>query len=326
MSEQIKGKLEYIPVSKIHENPAALREVDQSTEKWAEFVSNIRNVGVLKPILVCEKKDEATGETVYVLSDGLHRFTAAKAAGLSEIPANIMPLEEAKVLETQIMLNLHVVETKPIEFSKGIIRMLGLNPTMTMNDMCNKLNVNIGWLNQRLSLLKLKDEYQQLVTEGKIGLTNAYALAKLPPEEQPNFVDRAQTDDPAVFVQTANERAKAIRDAARKGKDAGSEQFVATPHAKKVAELKSEYETGAIAQAFKNKGLIANTDDFKRGIEWALHLDPMSVEAARTEWETKQKDKEAKNRQKLQEAAQKKQKEAEEILQNLAATSGTAAQ
>ena len=320
---QVQGRLEHIPVSKIKENPAALREVDTGSEKWAEFVSNVRAIGVLKPILVHETIDKETGETVYGLSDGLHRFTAAKAAGLEVIPANIIPLDEAEVLGTQIMLNLHTITTKPIEFSKGIVRMLGLNPTMTMTDLCNKLNVGSGWLNQRLSLLKLDPKYQELVTENKLNLTNAYALAKLPLDEQPNFIDRAMTDGPEVFVQTANERAKAIREANRKGNAASAEVFVAAAHAKKVAELKEEFENGSIAQAFKNKGLITSTDDFKLAVAWALHLDPMSVEAAKVEWETKQKAKQEKEKQKLTEKAQAKQKEAEEILKNLQGTPET---
>lgn len=325
-STVLQGRLEHIPVKQVRENPAALREVDQGTEKWAEFVSNIRAKGVLKPILVHEKDDpENPGHKIYGLSDGLHRLTAAKAAGLETIPANIVPLEEAEVLETQLMLNFHVIQTKPIEFSKGIVRMLGLNPTMTMTDLCNKLNVNTGWLNQRLSLLKLKDEYQALVEENKLNLTNAYALAKLPLEEQPNFIDRAMTEQPDVFVQVANERAKAIKDAKRKGNEATAETFIATPHAKKVGELKEEFETGAIASAFKSKGIISDTDSFKMGLAWALHMDPMSVETARLAWETKQKDKEAKERKKLQESADKKKKEAEEILANLQATAAPAA-
>lgn len=316
----VKGRLEHIPVNSVRENPAALREVDQTSEKWAEFVSNIRSKGVLKPILVHEKKDPETGETIFGLSDGLHRLTAAKAAGLDTIPANIVPLEDAEVLETQLMLNFHVIQTKPIEFSKGIVRMLGLNPTMTMTDLCNKLNVNSGWLTQRLSLLKLKEEYQTLVEENKLNLTNAYALAKLPPEEQPNFIDRAMTEKPDVFVQVANERAKEIKDAKRKGADAAAETFVAAPHGRKVGELKDELEQGAIAAAFKSKGVISDTDSFKMGVAWALHMDPISVETARLAWETKQKDKAEKERKKLQESADKKKKEAEEILANLAKT------
>lgn len=320
----VQGRLEHIPVSSVRENPAALREVDQGSEKWAEFVSNIKSKGVLKPILVHEKVDPETGEKIFGLSDGLHRLTAAKAAGLETIPANIVPLEDAEVLETQLMLNFHVIQTKPIEFSKGIVRMLGLNPTMTMTDLCNKLNVNHAWLSQRLSLLKLKEDYQKLVEENKLNLTNAYALAKLPVEEQANFIDRAITEQPDVFVQVANERAKAIKDAKRKGSEAGSETFIATAHAKKVAELKDEYETGAIAGAFKSKGIVSSTDDFRMGVAWALHLDPLSIEVAKTAWETKQKDKAEKDRLKLKESAEKKQKEAQEILANLQATTPTA--
>lgn len=320
-STLIKGRLATIPIEKVRENPAALREVDQSTEKWAEFLSNIRAVGVLKPILVHEIDDpEHPGEKIYGLSDGLHRLTAARAAGFKEIDAKIAELEEDRALETQIMLNLHVTATKPVDYSKGIVRMLGMNPTMTMATLCQKLNVSEAWLKQRLSLLKLKEEYQALVQEGKLGLTNAFALAKLPIEEQPNFVDRAMTDNPDVFVQVANERAKALRDAARKGNAAASETFVATAHARKVGELKEEQATGTVARSFKEKGIIADAESFKLGVAWAMHLDPVSIDTARQLWEAKQKARIEKEREKLKSTAEKKQAEAEQILKSLAPT------
>lgn len=316
-----QGQLKYVDVKSVREaQGGGLREVDQASEKWAEFVSNVRAHGVMKPILVHEKTDPDTGEKIYGLSDGLHRLTAAKAVGLDTIPAHIVPLEEADVLETQLMLNFHTIQTKPIEYSKGIVRMLGLNPTMSMTNLAEKINVSEGFIKQRLSLLKLKDEYQILVQEDKINLTNAYALAKLSHEEQVNFADRAQTESPDTFVQVVNERVKAIRDAKRKGNEAQSETFVATPHAKKVAELKEEHDRGIIATAFKGKGLISDTDSFKMGVAWALHLDPVSVEQARQSWEAKQKDKQDKERKKLAETAQKKKEEADKILAGLQAT------
>lgn len=320
MSEIVKGRLEHVPVKLIRENPAAIREVDTTTTKWAEFLSNIRALGVLKAVLLHECKDKETGELYYGLSDGLHRVTAARAAGLETVPANILPMEEAQVLQTQLMLNLHTIATKPVEYSRAIIRMLGLNPTMTMSELCANLNVSPQWLNQRLSLLKLKEEYQKLVEEGKLNLTNAYALAKLEVSEQPNFIDRALTESPDVFVQVANERVKAMRDAKRKGHDAGSEQFVATAHAKKVAELKQELETGAMAKFFKSKSMIASEEDFKLAVQWVLHLDPVATAAAKAQWDAKQKEKQDKERKKLLEKARVQQDEAAEILKNLQAT------
>lgn len=317
----IKGRLATIPISQIRESKAAVREVDQSTEKWAEFLSNIRAIGVIKPILVTEYADpDKPGETVYMLSDGLHRLTAAKAAGFTEIDAKIADLTEAKLLQTQMMLNLHVVTTKPVEFAKGVIRLLGLYPTWTMKDACNALNANVGWMNQRLSLLKLTEAYQKLVEEDKLPLVNAYALAKLPPEEQANFVDRAQTMPPDVFVQLANERAKQLKDDANKGKQASTETFIATPHGKKVAELKAEAESGLVAAALKTKGVISDEESFKTGVAWAIHMDPISVETARLAWEVKMKDKNDKARAKLLSNAEEQKKKAEEILANLAAT------
>lgn len=313
-------KLAYISVAKVVESKAALRELDRSSEKYNLLVANIKNIGVLKPILVHETVDAETGEQIYGLSDGMNRLNAAKDAGLTEIPAHIVPLDEARVLEAQFMANFHTIEMDPLDYSKGIIRMMGMAPTMNLSDICTKLQVNVDFVKKRLSLLKLKDEYQTLVTENKLNLTNAYTLAKLEHNEQENFVDRAQTQDPEIFVKLVNDRVKELRDEKRKGREAGDEKFVVVAHAKKKAVIEQEISSGSIADVYKSKGLISSTEDFKLALQWTLHLDPASVEAAKNDWETEKKAAREKAQAKKAASDAKKLAEAQEVLAAHAAT------
>lgn len=98
-----------IPLSKIRENPVALRSVNRTSPDYLGLVDSIKQVGVMSSISVRELKDPATGDVLYGLIDGLHRFSAAQDAGLSEIPAQIKTFNEAAILEAQIIANAHKI-------------------------------------------------------------------------------------------------------------------------------------------------------------------------------------------------------------------------
>jgi ParB/RepB/Spo0J family partition protein len=294
-------KLEHIPLDKIRENPVALREVDRTSESYLGLVDSIRKDGVLNAIVVREIVDPVSGETAYGLVDGLHRYTASQDAGKTSIPAQVTTMADGKVLEAQILANVHKVETKPVQYSQQLLRILAQNPLMPISELADKLSKSPAWLMDRLSLNKLEKNIAVLVDENKINLSNAYALAKLPVEEQVNFLDRAQTQSPQEFVPTAQARMKEIREAKRQGRAAAPQEFQAVAHLRKISEIKEEHERGVVAGVLvKELGVKDPVEAFKLGIAWALHLDPTSVAIA------KRKDDE---RKAAAEAAKKKREE-----------------
>lgn len=273
-----------LPLNQIRTNPAALREVNKNSPEFLELIASVRLKGVMNAICVREQTDPVTGAKYYGLIDGLHRFTAATEAGLVEIPAVITSMDDAEVEEAQIMANIHRIETKPVEYSKGLLRMLTRNPMMTESELANKLAKSPGWLKERLNLVKLKPNIQKLVDEGTIKLANAYSLAKLPEDEQEAFAERAATMQPGQFLPVVNGRVKELRDAARQGREAKPEGFVAVAHLRKVAELRDEAEKAQIGPALLKKNGIKTVEDaFTFALKWALHLDPDSIEVQKAE-------------------------------------------
>lgn len=310
------GKLAVIKIADIIENPDALRSVNRSGEGYLGLVDSIRLVGVQQPIQVREVPDRNDpSKTVYGLIDGLHRYTAAQDAGLTEIPVYITSKDDAEVLEAQIMANVHRIETKPAEYSQALLRLLGQNPTMTINELAKKLAKSPKWLSDRLSITKLHEKIQALVDEGRVNLTNAYALAKLKDvNEQLNFLDRAMTENPAVFVPLITNRVKEINDERRKGREAAPESFVPIAHLRKLKEIEEELNSGTTAQTLKGSGRVTNSDDFRAGVEWAVHLDAESIEQARQSWENKKKEREENKKKSAIEKNQKKLAEAQKVL------------
>lgn len=303
-----KAKLKEIAIASIRENPVALRAVNRQDEGYIQLVDSIRIKGVLNPILVREIQEEGPdGEKLFGLVDGLQRFSASQDAGRTHIPAQVIALSDAEVLEAQIITNVHRVETKPVEYSKQLMRILAGNPTMTINDLAGKLAKSPSWVSERLGLVKLADEIASLVDAGRINLSNAYAMAKLPAEEQKEFVERALTMTPQEFVPTVNTRVKEIRDAKRQGRDANPQEFVPVAHLQKLADIRSEFESTSIGTVLiAETGARSALDGWKLGVAWALHMDPRSQEAAREkDRERRQAEATAKERRRAEREASK---------------------
>lgn len=284
MSDQEQAPLDEvanIPIYLIKESDVALRGVNRQSADYLQLVESIRDRGVMSSVSVRKVIDPQSGAVSYGLIDGLQRLTASKDAGKTHIPARIMECSDADILEAQIIANIHKIETKPAEYTKQLIRILSGNPLMTIRDLANKLSQSEAWVSQRLSLNKLDEEIQQLVDTDRISLTNAYALAKLPQDEQKDFVDRAMTDAPGQFVPLIHARVKELRDALREGKDPAKSEFVATPHIRKMSEIKNEWETpGKVASAvLATAGATDAATGFAAALAWVLNMDPDTIRA-----------------------------------------------
>jgi ParB/RepB/Spo0J family partition protein len=303
-------ELKHVNLDLIHEPDEALRKVDKTKEEYVGLVESIRIQGVMNPITVREIQDPDTKDTIYGLVDGLQRFSASKDAGKETIPCHVISCEDGELIEAQIMANVHKIETKPVEYSRALLKILQNNPLMSRTELANKLAKTGAWISDRLGLLKLTEAIGKLVDEEKINLSNAYALAKLPQEEQPDFIDRAMTMTPQQFTPTVNARAKEIRDAKRKGKDAAPEEFQAVPLLRTRKELVEELENPQIGPAlcgeFKPKSADAA---FALGVAWALTMDPRSQEFQKARDEERRAEL---KRKKEQSSLERKKKRAEE--------------
>lgn len=296
-----------VPISMVRENPIALRQVNKKSETYPGLVDNVRAVGILSPPTVREMKDPESGQKYYSLVDGLHRFNAAQDAGLEEIPVHVIQADEAEVLEIQLMANVHKVETKSVEYAKQLSRILANNPTMTVSQLAIKLGKSPTWIAGLLGLVKLVDEIVPLVHEGKINLSNAIPLAKLAPEEQIHFVDRAITMTPGDFAPTVNARIKELRDAKRQGREPGPSEFKPMPHIRKKAEIEAEIASpNELITLIREQGLRTPAEIAKLALEWVLSLDPVSVATSRAKAEAYDAEQKAKADQRKKEAADKK--------------------
>lgn len=302
----------YIPVSRIRKSDVALRGVQRQNEKYQLLLDSVKKRGVLNSILVREQKDPETNTVFYGLVDGLQRFTAATDAGLETIPANIVEMDDAEVLETQLITNLNRIETRPADVSKHLLRILSRNPFMTKSQLAERVSQSLTWVEQRLGLSDLTDKIKELVNDSKIHLTNAYALSKIDPKEQEEHLEAAMTETPKTFVPRMKQRAKDIKDAQKSGRDPAAAEFTPVQFMQKVGDVKKEFEQNyPIGHAFiEAYGLEASAlEGWKLAILWSLHYDKASQDEQKRDYDRKKAEREAeKARLKEQREKEKQQK------------------
>jgi ParB/RepB/Spo0J family partition protein len=316
MSEVVKLQTGYIPLNQIEENTVALRTVNRESIKYEELVDSVRVKGVLQPIRV---KPSSDGH--YILIDGLHRYSAAKDAGLSEILCVVDDqASEEETWEQQIIANSHRVDTKPIEYTHQLIRILSTNPTLTESDLAEKLACSRDFIKQRLSLKRITNEkIQELIEDGTIKLSNAYTLAMLPEEEQDNFIQEAISQPGNKFAAQVAERLKEIKSSTKKGEKPEKREFAPVDILRKGSEIKKVRDNVvevAVAIIEVAKATTA-LEGFELGIRWVLNRDPISEQSQFEKYQADQDLKEKKKKE--QQDLRAKQRAAAEEARNAVA-------
>lgn len=311
---------EGVALESVRANKVALRQVDRTSEAYLGLVESLKLKGFGGAITGRLKVDPDTKEEFIEIIDGLHRYTACKDAGIPTINVDVQEMTDDEVLVSQILANVHKVETKAAEYAEQLKRMMGLNPLLTETELATQLGKSPKWIKDILGLNKIKDEkIKTLINNGKIPLMNAYALAKLPVEEQATWLDRAMTQKPKEFVPQANDRAKEVRDAGRKGKKAGGAKYEPKSHARKLKDIQAAAaDRNFVKQLLDSNGVTNPVDAGVLVLNWCQHLDPASkAEAIR-------KNEEAKERRKAEIEQRKKDREAKKAEEAEAAKEAAA--
>jgi len=144
-------------------------------------------------------------------------------------------------------------------------------------------------------------------------LSNAYSLAKLPEEEQAQFVERAIAMTPQEFAPTVAARVKELREAKREGRAAGEAVFEAVAILKSRKDIVAAREGGDVAVTLVKSSKVKNpVDAFNLALAWALTLDPVGVEAQKAKDEERKANAKVRTEKNKLEKRQKRAKEAAE--------------
>jgi ParB family chromosome partitioning protein len=181
-----------IPLEKISPNPNQPRQ-QFDLARLEELTASIREKGVLQPVLV-----KTVGEGFQVIA-GERRLRAAKAAGLSAIPAIVAdkatPSEE---IEWALIENLQRDDLNILEEADGYKRLADAFG-YTQQEIATKVGKDRSSVANTLRLLTLPDSVQNKIRDGALSAGHARALLALElPHEQIRFAKRIATEHLSV--------------------------------------------------------------------------------------------------------------------------------
>lgn len=318
------GVLKIIPLERVREAGMAVRHnVEKETEKYKNLLSSITKDGIINPIGVREAPDPADpSKTVYILTDGLHRTTACRDAGMTEIPAYIRDVNEVQGFVHSFIGNLQRIETTGTQFTKALKEYLALDPTKSKSDIATLFSKSLTWVEGMLKLERLHPDVVGLVNEGAIKLVNAQALACLPYEKQPDYKDAAMSKTAVDFAEMVRSEMAEIAKAKRTGTKPGEATFVAKPRFQKLADAINESESlNQVAALLTQNNVTSVQDAAKMALLWCIRMDPNTIAQGTANFEAEKE----KNKKEAAARAEEKKKIAEKVKAELDAKAGKTA-
>jgi ParB family chromosome partitioning protein len=157
-----------IELDKLKPNPLQPRK-KWDPESLEELAQSIQETGLLQPIVV------VPDEEYYRIIVGERRWRAAKKIGLQTIPVLIRNLTEAQQHEAMLIENLQREDLNPLEIAMAYQKMIQ-EFGYTQEDVAKKVGKDRASVANYLRLLKLPDEVQELIADGKLSMGQARAL------------------------------------------------------------------------------------------------------------------------------------------------------
>jgi ParB family chromosome partitioning protein len=178
----VVSSIQDIPLGRIRESKTNPRRFFDEA-KLAELADNIRQHGVLQPILLRPLPNGEAG--TYELVAGTRRYRASKIAKRESIPATVRELSDAQALELQVIENVQRVDVHPLDEAQGYAALIELEPdTYTVESIAARVGRSPAYVNGRLRLIQLIPEAKQAFYEDKLTVAHAFEIARLQPNDQ----------------------------------------------------------------------------------------------------------------------------------------------
>ena len=122
---------------------------------------------------------------------GHRRLLAARLVGLAALQVIITdrPMSDSEIRLVQLTENLHRADLTGYEKWLACSELMCMNPTWQMKNLADHLNLDPSMVPRLLSPSKCSSAWQEALKNGKVGISDCYAAAKLEsPEDQSNML------------------------------------------------------------------------------------------------------------------------------------------
>ena len=161
-----------IPVEQIDRNPYQTRS-RVAEDALNELAASIKASGVVQPIVV---RPQHGGR--YQLIAGERRWLASQRAGKATVPAIVRQVSNEQAMEMTIVENLQREDLNSMEQARAYER-LGREFGLTQEQMAQRTGKDRSSVANFLRLLRLPEQIQTMIEDGKLSFGHAKALMPL---------------------------------------------------------------------------------------------------------------------------------------------------
>ncbi len=166
-----------VPIQKIEPNPFQPRKNFQEDELQT-LADSIARHGMIQPLAVRPLENG-----FYQIIAGERRWRAARMAGLSEVPAIVLEVDDEKSVELALIENLQRQDLNPIEEAEGYHRLL-TEYGLTQEQAAECVGKSRPAIANARRLLSLSQKLLDLIADGTLSAGHARAILSLPSEQE----------------------------------------------------------------------------------------------------------------------------------------------
>ena len=137
-----------------------------------ELAQSIKQHGIIQPLVLRKIGDK------FEIIAGERRYKASYIAGLTEVPAVIINLNDNESAEVAIVENIQRRDLSPIEEAKSYKKLLDRG-YLTQDQLASRMGKAQATISNKLRLLSLDDEVQQALLNNKISERHARSILRL---------------------------------------------------------------------------------------------------------------------------------------------------
>ena len=138
-------------------------------EKMEELTDSIRENGVIQPILVVKDKNG------YTIVAGERRWRAAKAAGLTKIPAIVKDYTDNRKKQVALIENIQREDLNIVEVARAVKELMDIDG-YTQSEVAKITGKNVSTISNITRLLKLPNQVLDMLLKGELVEGQARAL------------------------------------------------------------------------------------------------------------------------------------------------------
>lgn len=173
-----------------------------SDDSIKELAETLDKDGLLQPIVVRED-----GEDQYEIIAGERRYRAAKSLNWETIPAIVNNMNDDQAASLALIENLQREDLNPIDEAKAYTNLMKLND-LTQTALAKDMGKSQSYVANKLRLLKLDDDVQKALIEGKITARHGRALLNLSDDDQERVLK--EIEEKGLNVKQTEEIAKDV--------------------------------------------------------------------------------------------------------------------